>query len=360
MIQASYLQLVAALLIAPAAERAVVEHVASRDLSGASAVIVVADEIVYAGAAGVADLQTGRAMTADTPIYAGSLSKIFTAVLTLHLVEAGELALDQHPAFGSVADEASVHDLLTHTSGLSREGDFGYWFTGRFPDAAALDDYLGRTRQRYPPGARLRYSNIGYATLGLLAERSTGRPFETLLHERVIEPLELDRSGAPGPVEGLARGYTPKARLVPNQTRPFAGVGEAVGERRLREYHDARAMTPAFGIYTSARDLGRLARFLLGNGDDGVLSPAMRRRMLTRQPSGWGLGLGMERRNGRTIARHSGWFAAHRSYLLLDADAGLAVAVLTNSDDGSPAALAQTLYALILEAAGMAENGGDN
>ena len=111
-------------------------------------------------------------------------------------------------------------------------------------------------------------------------------------------------------------------------------------------------MTPAFGIYTSARDLGRLARFLLGHGGEDVLSPAMRRRMLTRQPSGWGLGLGIERRNGRTIARHSGWFAAHRSYLLLDADAGVAVAVLTNSDDGQPAALAETLYDLALEATG--------
>ena len=341
-------QLIAVLLVAGAADRAVVEHVTSRDLPGASAAIVIGDDIVYAGAAGRADLDSGRPLTADTPLYAGSLSKVFTAVLVLNRVEAGELALGQQPDFGSIADDATVLDLLTHSSGLSREGDFGYWFTGEFPDDAALIDYLRRAQQRYRPGSRLAYSNIGYATLGLMLASGNEETFESLLRERVLDPLGMQQSGAPGPTPGIARGYTPSDRLVPNDARPFAGVGDAVGSRRLREYHDAAAMTPAFGIYTSARDLGRLARFLLGHGGETVLSVDMRRRMLTRQPSGWGLGLGIETRDGRRIARHSGWFAAHRSYLLIDADAGVAVAVLTNSDDGRPAALANRLYELVL------------
>lgn len=345
--------LIAVLLVAPAADRAVAEHVTTRNLPGASAVIVIGDEIVYAEAAGQADLETARRLTADTPVYAGSLSKVFTAVLVLNLVEAGELTLDRKPEFDSVADDATVLELLTHSSGLSREGDFGYWFTGDFPDRAALLGYLRRAEQRYQPGSRLAYSNIGYAALGLMVERSSGESFAELLQERVLDPLGLRHSGAPGPAADIARGYTPENRLLPNDARPFAGVGAAVGTRRLREYHDARAMSPAFGIYTSAADLGRLARFLLGHGGEEVLSAGMRRRMLTRQSSGWGLGLGIQTQGTRTIARHSGWFAAHRSYLLLDAGTGIAVAVLTNGDDGEPGALANLLYDLALGALGI-------
>ena len=77
-------------------------------------------------------------------------------------------------------------------------------------------------------------------------------------------------------------------------------------------------------------------------GDD-VLSTEMRQRMLSRQGSDRGFGLGVEELDGHTVARHSGWFAAHRSHLLLDAEAGIAVVVMANSDDGAPRLLAESL-----------------
>ena len=319
-----------------------------QEVPGISAVITRQDKVVFAGASGMADLETMRAMTADTIVYAGSLSKVFTAVLTLRLVEEEKLSLSDPvdgialQSSGDAADITIAH-LLTHASGLEREGDFGYWFTADFPDRMALERYLLATKLRDPPGTSLHYSNVGYAKLGLVIEDTDGQSYGDALRTQILEPLGMTSSGAPGPIDTIASGYTPIGRMLPNEERPFAGVGRAVGSRHIREYHDARAMSPAFGIYTSANDLSRLMRFLLGHGGDDVLSTAMRARMRTRQASGWGLGLKLGSLGGRPVARHEGWFAAHRSHLLLDMQADISIVVMTNSDSGSPARIAEAL-----------------
>ena len=325
----------------------------AQEIPGVAAVVTQADQVVFAGASGLADIESSRVMTPDTLLYAGSLSKILTAVLTLRLVEEDRLALDVPVAargldLGGVKPITVAH-LLTHAAGLPREGDFNYWFTGNFPDTAELSRYLASAPLRAAPGAELYYSSIGYAALGMLIERITGQTYADALAGRVLEPLAMVSTGVPGPAPGIATGYTPMGRIIPSESRPFAGVGRAVGGRHVREYHDAGAMSPAFGVYTSARDLGRLARFLLGHGGDDVLSSAMRARMRTRQDSGWGLGLKVGSYQGRPVARHEGWFAAHRSHLLLDLPDDIGIVVLTNSDSGAPAIIAEALFAAMTE-----------
>lgn len=326
-----------------------------QDVPGVSAVVIKDNSVIYAGASGLADLKTGRAMSVDTIFYIGSLSKVLTAVLTLNLIEANKLSLVNTVdgiavTSGERAPTISVSHILTHASGLKREGDFDYWFTADFPDAEALASYLRRAELLAPPGAELHYSNIAYSALGPVIEQASGQTYSDALRTRVLEPLRMRSAGAPGPVEDIAIGYSPPGRVIPSEEHPFAGVGEKIGDRHVRMYHNAKAMTPAFGIYASASDLGRLARFLLGYGGDDVLSKRMRARMRERQASGWGLGLKIQRYAGHTVARHDGWFAAHRSHLLIDAGNGLAVIVLTNGDNASPKDIAEALFDAALKA----------
>ncbi|MEM7503615.1 MAG: serine hydrolase domain-containing protein [Pseudomonadota bacterium] len=340
---------VAALIVTPPDFQALLDHeLAEQDTPGISAVVSRGDDILFAGGSGVANLETSTAIDADTVFYAGSVSKVFTAVLALRLVERGNLELTDRVAALRIgpnpANAVTVEQLLTHASGLQREGDFGYWWTGDFPTRTQLRDYLGRAEMRSAPGAALHYSNVGYATLGLIIENKSNRSFATLLEETLTTPLGLGATGVPGPPPGIVPGYTPKNRIIPSRERPFAGVGRQVGDRYVREYHDAAAMSPAFGIYTSANDLGTLARFLLSPAQSAVLSAEMRERMRTRQSSGWGLGLKLGRLDGSRVARHDGWFAAHRSHLLLDAARRISVVVFTNSDGGAPSTVAENLY----------------
>ena len=327
---------------------------ADQEIPGISAIVTYQDQVLFSGASGLADLETGRAMTADTVMYAGSLTKILTAIMTLRLVDEGKLSLsDVVPAIAAEATrekgDINVFHLLTHSSGLDREGDFGYWYSADFPDAAALGRYLRDAELRAAPGAVSRYSNIGFAALGVVIESSSDANFTDALHTLVLQPLKMTSSGAPGPGPDVARGYTPIGRVIPNEQRPFAGVGQAVGARRLREYHNAQAMTPAFGAYTTARDMGRLVRFLLGFGSSDVLSDDLRMQMLAPQKSGRGLGLRAGQLNDHRVARHDGWFAAHRSHLLVDLQAGVGVVVMANSDSASPALIAEALIANALE-----------
>lgn len=331
------------------------EYRESQDVPGVSAVVVRGNEVIFAGASGLADIEAGLEMKPDTVFYIGSLTKVLTAVLTLNLIEADRLSLVNTVdtiAVESGADSPaiSISHLLTHSSGLQREGDFDYWFTGKFPSPDELSYYLRHAKLRAEPGAGMHYSNVGYAALGPVIEHASGQSYSDALRTRVLEPLRMRHAGAPGPVDNVANGYTPPGRVIPSEERPFAGVGKLVGDRHVRMYHDAGAMTPAFGAYASALDLSRLARFLLDYGGDDVLSRNMRAHMRQRQASGWGLGLKIQRYKGHSIARHDGWFAAHKTHLFLDVRDGIGVIVMTNGDNATPGKIAEALFDAALEA----------
>ena len=318
-----------------------------QQVPGVSVVVAQYDEVLFAGASGVADLETGRSMTPDTVLYAGSLSKLFTVVLTLQLAEQGKLSLDdvvEGIAVASPHHSIRVRHLLTHSSGLDREGNFNYWFNARFPDKSALASYLHDTDLISRPGEIVSYSNIGYAALGPVIEEASGQSFDAALSSRIFDPLGMDVSGSLRSRRELSAGYSPVNAVIPSKERPFAGLGRKVGERRIREYHNADAMTPAFGIFSSARDLSRMARFLLGYGGSGVLSDDMRAQIMTLQAGGRGFGIRLGKYRGRAVARHGGWFAAHQSHLLLDLQSGVSVVVMTNSDSALPARIAEALF----------------
>ncbi|MEX2498787.1 MAG: serine hydrolase domain-containing protein [Wenzhouxiangellaceae bacterium] len=315
-----------------------------QSIPGVSVVVIRDHQVVYSAGRGVADIETGRPMTDRTVVYIGSLSKVLTAVLALRQVERGALmmtdTLDRQPVI-------TLLQLITHQSGLPREGDFDYWFSGIFPNRPTLAAYVAGAPLDFEPGTRTRYSNIGFAALGGLVADSANQDFEALLRTRVLKPLGMNDSGARGPAPGVASAYSPPGRLIPDSDRPFAGVGDEIGRRHVRMYHDAGAMSPAFGAYSTASDMGRLLLFLLGHGGDDVLSAEMRTRMYQPVASNYGLGLRMESINGRRVARHGGWFAAYRSHLLLDPARGIGIVVLANSDSASPDAIADDLYQAI-------------
>ncbi len=327
----------------------------TQDVPGVSAIVVRRGETLFAGASGLADIESASPMTADSVLYIGSVTKVLSAVLVLQLVEAGRILLDD-PVSGIAADASgnsppvTVANLLTHSSGLDREGDFGYWFTADFPDNEELAHYLARTSLRFAPGGSFHYSNIGYAALGLLIEQETGQSYSDALRDRVLAPLNMSASGGRGPAKAVAKGYTPVNRIIPGPERPFAGVGKRVGNRHERTYHNAHAMSPAFGAYASANDMGHLVSFLSGHTGDEVLSETMRARMYERQASGRGLGLKITRLAGRNVARHDGWFAAHRAHLLLDVENDIGVVVMANSDNATPGKIADALLEAALAA----------
>ncbi|SCL17393.1 CubicO group peptidase, beta-lactamase class C family [Micromonospora nigra] len=206
----------------------------------------------------VGDSGAGTPLGPDSRFRIGSVTKTFTAVLTLQCRDDGLLDLDdpvgRHldlPAHG----EATVRRLLSHTAGLQREPDGDVWDTLRAPDAQALVADLARAERVLPPGRRFHYSNLGLALLGRLVGELRGGTWAEVLADRVLTPLGLAATTvAPGPtaVTGyLVDAYSDEAR--PEPPADFGAVG------------------PAAQLWSTAADMARWAAFL---ADPAALDPA--------------------------------------------------------------------------------------
>ncbi|SCL67794.1 CubicO group peptidase, beta-lactamase class C family [Micromonospora citrea] len=188
----------------------------------------------------------------------GSVTKTFTAVLTLQCRDDGLLDLDdplgRHldlPAHG----ELTVRRLLSHTAGLQREPYGDVWDTLRAPDVDELVADLARAERVLPPGRRYHYSNLGMALLGRLVGHLRGGTWAEVLAERVLTPLGLaDTSVTPGPHAAtgfLVDAYSDEAH--PEPPTDFGAVG------------------PAAQLWGTASDMARWAAFL---ADPAALDPA--------------------------------------------------------------------------------------
>lgn len=231
-------------------------------LPGAGLALVRAGGIEWVGGIGVADRETGRPIDGDTLFRVGSVSKSFVAMALVQLYEDGQLDLDA-PVASIVPEvridnpwEASepvrVRHLLEHTAGFDDMHFNEIYVLDGAPDRP-LDEVLLRSpasrRVRWRPGARMAYSNPGYAVAGRVIEAVAGKPFETFITERIFTPLAMSASTFSGDVDApaLAQGY---------DTRN----GPPVVRRRIH-------LRPAGALHSSPRELGLFVEMLLNWGE---------------------------------------------------------------------------------------------
>jgi D-alanyl-D-alanine carboxypeptidase len=261
-------------------------------------------KVLLQDAWGQADRKARTANTPATRFRIGSMNKMFTAVATLQLVEAGKLALDD--AIGKhlpdypnkqVAGKVTVRHLLTHTGGT---GDiFGPQFDQHRLQLRKHRDYLklyGRRGLTQEPGSRFEYSNYGFVLLGALIEHVTGGSYDDYVDQHVFRPAGMRSTGAlPEAVEvpDRAVGYlrpSPGSDWVPNtDTLPWRGtaagggystVGDLLGfaqaldsRRLLSEATLAEATRPHqqdYGYGFGVQGEGRLRSYGHGGGAPGM------------------------------------------------------------------------------------------
>jgi D-alanyl-D-alanine carboxypeptidase len=174
---------------------------------GMTVAIARADEPPLIAAWGHVDAARSAPATADTVYEIGSITKTFTAALILRRVEQGRLSIDETvtrwlPELQGPADEVTIRHLLAHTSGLSSAP-----VAEDMTSPVSAGALLAAVRERpveFSPAARFRYNNNGYALLGLILERESGRAYADLLREELLEPLGLSRT-APCTFEDATR-----------------------------------------------------------------------------------------------------------------------------------------------------------
>ncbi|HVF32089.1 MAG TPA: serine hydrolase domain-containing protein [Acidimicrobiales bacterium] len=302
--------------------------------------------------AGVADHETGEALTPDHVLRPGSVTKLLTATLVMQCVDDGLVGLDdpvvRHlPDFrlrdDGCAERVRVGHLVSHTSGIDAND--------RFVDTGDDDGALGRyvtgladVGLLTPPGGVFSYNNAAICLAGHLVATVRGTTWEEALRRHVLEPLGMTSTGFvdgrlggdPALAARLACGHltTPAGEVV---VLPPVADGPAW----------TRALGPAGGRTAStAGDLGRFVASHLGGGAPAVVRPetaARMRRRVVDAPGGvhqmLGSGLGWQAWQSGELAyvRHAGAYAGASAIVAADADAGDAVVVMTNCLNGHTA-----------------------
>src|SRR5687768_14695514 len=161
-------------------------------------------KVVYRGAFGMANIEWGIPNTPDTKFRLGSITKQFTAMLTLQLVEQGKIKLDGKvsdylPDYRKdIGEKVTVHHLLTHTSGIpSYTGQPGF-FANVSRNPYKVSDFVKQYRSgnlEFEPGTKYAYTNYGYFLLGAIIERVTGKSYEQALKEMIFDKVGMKDTG---------------------------------------------------------------------------------------------------------------------------------------------------------------------
>ncbi|GAB3937958.1 serine hydrolase domain-containing protein [Kribbella albertanoniae] len=292
----------------------------------------------WVGASGVAEIGTAIPVDPAGSFRIGSVTKTFTATVVLQLVGEGVLALDDSvdrwlPGVVPAGKAITLRQLLNHTSGL-------YDYTKDLPDTAgvirdrfvhwdprATVDSAAVQPLSFEPGATYSYSNTNYLVLGLIIEAATSKSFETEIESRILHPLDLQQTGAPGDVATLpephARGYLTVDDQLVDISDFNASQAWAAGE-----------------FVSTASDLNRFyAALLTGKLLRPAELEAMQTTILTDDAwHGSGLGLSRIALPNLTLWGHSGGIFGYRTWSYHSADAihQLTLSVTTTTDDTPP------------------------
>jgi D-alanyl-D-alanine carboxypeptidase len=323
-----------------AADRLMQREVERGHFSGA-VLISRGTKVLFTKGYGLANADWRIPNSVDTKFEIGSITKTFTATLILQLEQQKRLALtdsicryiDSCPAAWATV---TLHHLLSHTSGiynLTQTADF----VKEHAAAQTRDEILARIKAHplaFVPGERFEYSNSNYYLLALVIEKVSGRAFETVLNDRILEPLGMHDTGV--------------------LHREFILARHAVGYRPARngtlEVDSPIDDSWSFGAGSMYSTVGDLQKWSNALDTNRILPQAALQRMW--QPVKGDYGYGWEipavslARGTRRMIQHTGLVAGFVTVFQRIEDQHLTVIVLTNSLESHPERVAQSLSAL--------------
>ncbi|WP_431245154.1 serine hydrolase domain-containing protein [Flavobacterium sp. P21] len=156
-------------------------------------------KIVYKNAFGNANLELNVPMKPEMVFKLGSITKQFTAVAILQLVEQGKISLQDSlqkfiPDYPSKSKTITIENLLTHTSGIKDYMQIDYkepYLERRDFEPKEIIDRFKNVPLEFEPGTKYKYSNSGYFLLGYIIEKISGKSYETYMQENILKPLDL-------------------------------------------------------------------------------------------------------------------------------------------------------------------------
>lgn len=297
-----------------------------------SGVVLIAKDgkTVFSKAYGYANLSDSIPNRLNTRFNLASIGKMFTGMAIMQLVQAGKLSLDarvgrylQNYANKAVADSVTIHQLLTHTSGMDN-----FWEEHEKlakEKYKTIDEYLTlfiNKRLLFKPGTRYQYSNSGYILLGKIIEQVSGQSYFDYVRQHIFLPAKMNDTDAYELDDALPRMAT---GYVMSLERP--------GTWKNNLYVNVVKGGPAGGSYATAIDLLRFANAVLSNlllnkeNTDVYISGKVK--------SGrgyYGYGMSSDTLNGHLVFGHTGGHFGIANELMISPGLGYTVIILTNGE----------------------------
>ena len=306
---------------------------------GASVVVIQAGTPIIRRAYGMADLERHVAATPETDYRLASLSKQFTAMAVMLLVQDGKLHYDQPvreilPELPSAASGISIRHLLNHTSGIvDYEELIPKTRTTQLSDADVLAMLAAKDSVYFPAGSQYRYSNSGYVLLGLIVGRVSRVSLPDFLRARIFAPLGMQATvmhmEGSDTVPRRAFGYSPRGSS-------FVQTDQSVTSATLGDG----------GIYTNVDDMVRWDAAL----SNTTLVDARTLELATTPPrlpqdsvTQYGFGWFVDRYRGELRWRHTGETSGFRNAIQRYPRRTLTIVILTNRSSGEPGAIAERI-----------------
>lgn len=287
---------------------------------GAAVMVIRNGEILLRETFGMADIDNSVKVTPDTNFRLASVTKQFTAMSILLLVDEGLLTLDQPvrsilPELDQTADDITIRHLLQHQSGLpDYESLLSDSFEGQVLDADVLQMVAATDTLYFSPGTRYSYSNTGYSLLSLIVERTSGQTFPDFLESRIFSPLGM--SGSVAFISGI--------NAVSNRAYGYSVSGDTI---TFRDQSTTSAVLGDGGIYSSINDLFLWDQALY---TEELIPESLMTLAFTPGLSGYGFGWRIETHAGRVRYSHTGSTSGFRNVIHRYPDDELTVIILTN------------------------------
>ncbi|MCH7568639.1 MAG: serine hydrolase [Nanoarchaeota archaeon] len=315
-------------------------------IPGMSVGIIHKDNIIFSKGYGYENIKTKKPTTDETLYRIASNSKMFTAISIMQLVESEKLRLDdpivKYLSWLKKDDGMTIRQLLTHSSGINRDGETSHWIDDNFPNIKEIKEHVSKGAMTYNPIEKFKYSNLGYSLLGNIIEEVAGKSYDQYVKENIIEKLNLKDTYPDINEEAenkLATGYG----------RDIPGV-----EREIFTNPSTNAMVSATGFISNVLDLCKFmsSQFL---ENDSLLKSQTKKEMQRIQwvedkgdySINWGLGYNIWKVEKSKIIGHGGGFAGFTTGVGFDKEKEIGVALLTNASGSNAFELLGGIFHII-------------
>jgi CubicO group peptidase (beta-lactamase class C family) len=312
--------------------------------TGCAALVAIKGQVVYKKAFGMANLELNVPMQPDMVFRIGSITKQFTAVAILQLMEQGKLSLQDEitkyiPDYPTQAHKITIENLLTHTSGIksyTNVPDFYKYVKEDLKPDEAIDRFKNLPME-FAPGTKWNYNNSGFFLLGYIIEKVSGMTYQDYIEKNVLKPAGMTNSL-----------YGSDKKLIRNRAYPYQADGDNTVNA---DYLSMLLPYSAGSLMSTVEDLYKWNRALLAGKlvkKESLDMAWTEYKLSDGKGTHYGYGWFLSKVQGSRTIEHGGGINGYLTNGIFLPQEDIFVAVFSNNTAKSPDAVSVKMAAVAL------------